>query len=242
MQSPADFERAKRYPRDALVDGVMLISEHQSRDPVPAMLRRAGIPLVIGGRPLQPGITPYYVDNDNLGGARMAAEHLRSIGRGRVGTLAGPQDMSAGIDRLAGFAEGLGAALDPALVEHADFTQQGGEAAMGRLLDRVPDLDGVFAASDLTALGALAALRRAGRRVPDDVALVGFDDSQFAATTDPPLTTVRQDTVVQGRTMVRLYLARHRPDIQFEPASGVPDVIGAEHVVLPTRLVVRESA
>jgi DNA-binding LacI/PurR family transcriptional regulator len=242
VQSPDDLERAKRYLRAAPVDGVMLISEHQSADPMPAVLERAGIPLVIGGRPMQPGAHPLYVDNDNRAGARMAAEHLVSIGRRRIGTLAGPQDMSAGIDRLEGFRDGLGESFAPELVEYSDFTQQGGEVAMARLLERAPDLDAVFATSDLTALGALAALRRAGRRVPEHVALASFDDSEFAATTEPPLTTVRQDAVVQGRTMVRLYLARHRPDIEFAPEAGLPEVGGTDHVILPVRLVVRESA
>lgn len=241
-QSYEDLERVKRYLRAAPVDGVLLISEHQSEDPLPAMLVSAGIPLVIGGRPMQEGIDPLFVDNDNVAGARVAAERLRSIGRSRVGTLAGPRDMSAGIDRLRGFEEGMGEAFRAELVEHADFTREGGAAAMQRLLNRAPDLDGVFAASDLTALGALGSLRRAGRRVPDDVAVVGFDDNEYALTADPPLTTVRQDPLIQGRTMLRLYLARHRPDLAVTPVPGVPDVSDVDHVILPVHLVERESA
>jgi DNA-binding LacI/PurR family transcriptional regulator len=240
-QSYEDLERVKRYLRAAPVDGVLLISEHQSEDPLPSMLQQAGIPLVIGGRPMQSWVSPLFVDNDNVAGARAAAERLRAIGRTRIGTVAGPTDMSAGIDRLRGFQEGMGEAFQPELVEHADFTREGGEAAMLRLLERIPDLDGVFASSDLTALGALAGLRRAGRRVPEDVAVVGFDDNEYAVTADPPLTTVRQDPFVQGRTMVRLYLARHRPDLGIEPGDGLPDVTDVDHVVLPTHLVVRES-
>ena len=128
------------------------------------------------------------------------------------------------------------------LVETGDFTQLGGEAATERLLERVPDLDGLFTASDLMALGALAALRRAGRRVPEDVALVGFDDNEFAMTADPPLTTIRQDPLIMGRAMVRLYLAQHRPDIEVAPEEGIPDVSGVDHVILPVSLVVRDSA
>jgi DNA-binding LacI/PurR family transcriptional regulator len=113
---------------------------------------------------------------------------------------------------------------------------------MQRLLELAPDLDALFVASDLMALGALSALRRAGRRVPDDVALVGFDDNEFATTADPPLTTIRQDPMTQGRAMVRLYLARHRPGISVEPVDGIPDLSGLDHVILPVSLVVRESA
>jgi DNA-binding LacI/PurR family transcriptional regulator len=241
-QSHEDLERVKRYLRSAPVDGVMLISEHESDEPLSVMLQEVGIPLVIGGRPMLGDVGAMYVDNDNRAGARQAAERLLAIGRTCIATIAGPRDMSAGVDRLDGFRDGLGGAYRPDLVVHSDFTQAGGEAAMAQLLERAPDLDAVFAASDLTALGALAALRRAGRRVPDEVAIVGFDDNEFAQTTDPPLTTVRQDPTLQGRTMVRLYLARHRPDLALEPTEGVPEAGSADHVILPTRLVVRQSA
>jgi len=150
--------------------------------------------------------------------------------------------MPAGVDRLAGFRQALGSSFHPELVENGDFTQLGGEAATERLLARVPDLDGLFAASDLMALGALAALRRAGRRVPDDVAVVGFDDNEFATTADPPLTTIRQDPIIMGRAMVRLYLSINRPDIPLDQEDGVPDVSGVDHVILPVSLVVRDSA
>jgi DNA-binding LacI/PurR family transcriptional regulator len=242
-QTSDDLDRAKAYLRSHSVDAVMLISEHSIDDPIPAMLERLGIPYVIGGRPLQTGLkAAAYVDNDNVYGATLAARHLASLGRSVIGTVAGPADMSAGIDRLDGFKKGMGRAFRANRVERADFTQEGGEVATERLLERVPDLDGLFAASDLTALGALAVLRRTGRRVPEDVALVGFDDNQFAATTDPPLTTVRQDPVLQGRTMVRMYLAQHRPDIVMASDEAVPDVAGVDHVVLPVHLIVRESA
>ncbi|NLI18892.1 MAG: LacI family transcriptional regulator [Actinomycetales bacterium] len=240
-QSAEDMGRLGRYIRSGAVDGVLMISEHESVDPLPPALQEAGIPLVIGGRPMQPGVTVPYVDNDNVNGARMAAAHLRSLGRTAIGTVAGPQDMTAGLDRLEGFREGLGEAFDPELVEPGDFTQKGGEAATARLLRRAPHLDALFAASDLTALGALKALRDAGRRVPEDVALVGFDDIEVAAYTAPPLTTVRQRTLLQGRTMARLLLARIRPDLAVKSLDGIPDVRGVHHVVLPVELVVRES-
>ncbi len=241
-QSHTDLVRIEKYLVSRHVDGVLLISEH-SDDRLPLALVGADVPLVIGGRPIQATTATAYVDNDNVGGARTAAEYLRSLGRSRITTVAGPVDMSAGIDRLAGFKTGLGRNFRARHVEHGNFEQEGGAAAMARLLDRVPDLDAVFVASDLMALGALAELRRRGRKVPDDVAVVGFDDIELAAVTDPPLTTLRQRTVDQGRLMVRLYLAQHRPELLVPDSGGtLPDVVGVDHVVLPVELIVRESA
>ena len=241
--SAADLDRVARYLASAPVDGVLVVAEHAGHDPLPAAMTAAGVPLVIGGRPLQPGVDVPYVDNDNAGGGRTAARHLLDGGRTVVGTVAGPADMAAGIDRLAGFRAGLGRAFRVARVEHGDFTVAGGEAATARLLERVPDLDALFAANDLMAFGALRALRAAGRRVPDDVAVVGFDDVPMAALADPPLTTLRQDSVLQGRTMLRMLLARTRPDAAREPSGDdLPAVTGTDAVVLPVPLVVRASA
>ena len=183
-----------------------------------------------------------YVDSDNVGGAEKAARHLRSIGRRVIATVAGPPDMSAGIDRLEGFRTGMAGEFRAALVEHGDFTEPGGRAATERLLDRAGNLDGLFVASDLMAVGALQALHAAGRRVPEEVAVVGFDDNPMAATTDPPLNTVRQDPVAQGRGMVRLYLSRHRPDIVLADSKELPDVRTDDRVILPVSLVVRATA
>jgi DNA-binding LacI/PurR family transcriptional regulator len=242
-QSYPDLDRIERYLRTAPLDGVLLISEHGTHDPIPAAMLQAGVPLVIGGRPIQSELDVPFIDHDNRGGGRLAAEHLMARGCLRVATVAGPADMSAGIDRLEGFAEALGDRFDPGLVEHGDFTQAGGEAATDRLLSGAPDIDGIFAASDLMALGALRALRRTGRRVPDDVAVIGFDDIPLAVAAEPPLTTVRQRTVLQGRAMARLLLAIARPD-STAPSAGedLPDMQGLDHLVLPVELVVRESA
>ncbi|MEI6362294.1 MAG: LacI family DNA-binding transcriptional regulator [Actinomycetes bacterium] len=241
-QTAQDLHGVERFLKSAPVDGALLISEHAADDPLPGVLVRSRIPFVIGGRPLQPDIATSYVDYENLDGARIAAQHLVSIGRTVIGTVAAPQDMSAGIDRLQGFKKGLGRSFRASRVEHGDFTQRSGDEATTRLLERVPDVDGLFAASDLMALGAISALRRSGRRVPEDVAVVGFDDNVLAATAEPPLTTVRQDPVLQGRMMVRLYLAQHRPDIELVADEEVPSVTGVDHVILPVTLVVRESA
>jgi DNA-binding LacI/PurR family transcriptional regulator len=238
-QSYAELDRIGRYLRSAPVAGVLLISEHSTHDPLPEVLARAGIRVVIGGRPLRPDVVVPYVDNDNVEGGRLAARHLRDRGRQVLATVAGPKDMSAGMDRLAGFKAVLGRDFRATRVERGDFTTASGEAATARLLDRVPDLDALFVASDLMAIGALKALRQAGRRVPDDVAVVGFDDVPMAALTDPALTTVRQETVVQGRLMARMVLAPGRPAHALD--DGLPSVEGLDHVVLPVSLVVRDS-
>ncbi len=169
-----------------------------------------------------------YVDGDNRGGARLAVRHLLSLGRRRIATVAGPYDQeNSAADRLAGYRDALPPGT-PHLVERADYTRQGGADAMAALLDRHPDLDAVFAASDLMASGALQTLREHGRRVPEDVAVVGFDDlASIAGTTDPPLTTVHQDVEEMGRRMVRLLFDRTR-QVRSE--------------VVPTRLVRRRSA
>jgi len=240
-QSFADLDRIERYLRTAPIDGVLLISEHASHDPLPAAMVSTGVPIVIGGRPMQPDLSIPYVDNDNVGGGRLAARRLLTQGRTVIGTIAGPQDMSAGIDRLTGFRTGMGRAFRAGRVQVGDFTQAGGRAATERLLERVPDLDALFVANDLMAFGALAALRRAGRRIPDDVAVFGFDDIELAASSDPPLSTVRQQTVLQGRAMVRLFLALSRPDTLTPADGGIPDLLGLDHVVLPVELIVRQS-
>jgi DNA-binding LacI/PurR family transcriptional regulator len=237
-----DLERVARFLGSGPVDAILLVSEHSEADPTPKLLAATKLPFVIGGRPMQPGLDVPYVDNDNERGAEIAVRHLLSLGRSVVGTVSGPPDMSAGIDRLTGFRRALGPAFDERLIEHGDFTERGGEAAARRLLERVPNLDGLFAASDLMAVGAMRALHEAGRRIPDDVAVVGFDDNEYAETADPPLTTVRQDPVIQGREMVRLYLTRHRPDITIPEEPGVPDIRSTDRIVLPVELVVRASA
>jgi DNA-binding LacI/PurR family transcriptional regulator len=181
------------------LDGVILI--HTSPDdPLPGRLLDGHFPVVLSARPPVP-LPITYVDVHQTAGASLAAQHLHYAGRTRLATIAGPQDTPAGQDRLRGFLDAVGA--DVPWVA-GDFTQPSGETAMTRLLAEHPDVDGVFVASDLMARGALPVLRRAGRRVPEDVAVVGFDDSSAALDCDPPLTTVRQPTEEMAAEMARL--------------------------------------
>ena len=231
-QSAGEETRAERYLTAGHVDGALLVSLH-GNDPLPAAVARRGVPVVVGGRPPR-GAQVSYVDVDNVQGARTAVEHLIATGRRVIGTIAGPQDMPPGEDRLTGYREALesaGTARDAKLVSDGDFTQQGGAEATRRLLAARPDLDAIFVASDLMATGTIQVLRAAGRRIPDDVAVVGFDDSAITETMDPPLTSVRQPIEEMGREMVRL-LVEHLA----EPGS-VPRT-----VILATQLVRRRSS
>jgi DNA-binding LacI/PurR family transcriptional regulator len=231
-QNGPEHDKIARYVQQRLVDGVLLMSLH-GPDPLPGVLRRAGIPTVLSGRPADSSDIP-YVDADNRGGAQAATSHLITAGRTRIVTVTGPQDMPAGQDRHTGYCDALASAGLRARrkdVVAGDFTEVSGALAARKLLDAVPDLDAIFAASDAMAVGVLRELHAAGRRVPDDVSVVGFDDAPYAEHTSPPLTTVRQPLEEMARRMCELLLAQ----IEGNPAEE-------QQVVLPTELVIRSSA
>jgi DNA-binding LacI/PurR family transcriptional regulator len=167
---------------------------------------------------------------DNTGGARIATEHLIRIGRHAVATIAGPLDMGVGVARLEGYRAAVGKTSTP-IIGYGDFSEASGAAAMRVLLETNPEIDAVFAASDPMALGALRVLRDSGRRVPEDVALVGFDDSLLAGQTDPTLTSVYQPVEEMGRAMAALLYDLIRGVTPPEP-----------YVILGTHLVDRQSA
>ncbi|HEY7201505.1 MAG TPA: LacI family DNA-binding transcriptional regulator [Candidatus Dormibacteraeota bacterium] len=221
-------QRVGRFLTSGHVDGALLVSAHAGNPLLDALLERE-LPVVACGRPLGYERQVAYAAADDRDGALQMTQHLLERGRRAIATITGPLDTSGGVDRLAGYRQVLGDRADPRLIEAGDYTQAGGEAAMARLLERAPELDAVFVASDLMAAGALTALRRAGRRVPDDVAVGGFDDSPAAATLQPPLTTVRQPLARIAAEMVRLL----REVIAGEAPAAT---------ILPTRLVVRESS
>lgn len=214
------------------VDGVLLVSLHGD-DSLARELESLGVPTVLNGRPFDTDTALYSVDADNVGGSRTATERLLERGARSVATITGPLDMSVGRDRLAGYRQALEAAglavRDEACAE-GDFTVDGGAAAMDRLLAGCPDLDAVFVASDLMALGAIRRLGERGRRIPDDVAVIGFDDVREAQLATPPLTTVRQPLDELGRTMTRVLLGR---------TGGTEP---RQRTVLDTELVVRTTA
>ncbi|MEU0597918.1 LacI family DNA-binding transcriptional regulator [Streptomyces sp. NPDC006393] len=230
--------RLAQYLAAHRVDGVLLVSVHAD-DPLPDLVAQLEIPAVISG-PRSAAETLTSVDSDNYGGARSAVEHLLERGRRRVAHITGRMDVYGAQRRVDGYRDALreaGLTVDELLIEPGDFTEEGGRRAMTRLLERAPDVDAVFAGSDVTAAGARQVLRERGRRIPDDVALVGYDDSAIARHMDPPLTSVRQPIEEMGRAMIDLLLteiADRRP-----PAPGGPE---RRHAVLPTELVIRTSS
>ncbi|MFV0130496.1 LacI family DNA-binding transcriptional regulator [Streptomyces sp. HMX112] len=232
VRTGEERHRFVQYARAGGVDGVLLVSAHDG-EPLPDMLAEAGVPTVLCGR-RDGAESMSYVDSDNTGGARAAVGHLAGHGRRAVATITGPLDMYAARCRLRGYQEAVDEAFggaDPSWVACGDFTEESGRRAAGELLARHPRLDAVFAASDVMAAGALHTLRAAGRRVPDDVAVVGFDDSPIARHTDPRLTSVRQPVEEMGRAMARVLL------------EAVGDRGAARRqVVLGTELVRRASA
>ena len=232
LSSDSEAAQFTRYAGGGHVDGVLLVSLHGD-DSLPLHLESIGVPAVLNGRPLTNADKLFYVDSDNLGGARAATELLIERGCTNIATITGPMDMAVGLDRLAGFQAALSAASMPltkAQVATGDFSFESGARAMVELLSARRDVDGVFAASDLMALGALSVLHERGVRVPDDVAILGFDDIREAAVAQPALTTIRQPTQDVGRLMARTLLRR------LDGESPNPTV------VLPVTLVRRVSA
>jgi DNA-binding LacI/PurR family transcriptional regulator len=170
------------------------------------------------------------VGSDNLAGGRRATLHLARLARKRIVFLGDTEAPEVG-QRLRGYQEALdqaGLVQDPALLVAAHFTVESSEAAVDALLARGERFDGIFAASDLIALGAVRSLGNAGLRVPDDISVVGYDDVPFARYATPALTTVSQDTNRAGRLLVSKLLDTN--------AGGE---MRSER--LPTELIVRES-
>ncbi|NUS63032.1 MAG: LacI family DNA-binding transcriptional regulator [Saccharothrix sp.] len=213
--------------RQHRLDGVILIHTHGA-DPLPRQLIEANLPVVLAARPVRP-MSITYVDVDQAAGAGLAADHLVASGCRRLATITGPLETPAGQDRLRGFRDAVARhGLPEPVVVEGDFSREGGAEAARRL---GADVDGLFVASDLMATGAVPVLRAGGRRVPEDVKVVGFDDSSPAVECDPPLTTVRQPVEDMAAEMARLLVERvERPD---RPVSSV--------VFAPT-LVIRRSS
>jgi DNA-binding LacI/PurR family transcriptional regulator len=230
LDTAHDRERFERFARGGHLDGVIFVSVHGD-DPLPRGLHAAGIPVILAGRPFSARSELPYIAADNVGGARSAVRLLVEKGRTRIATITGPMDMTPSIDRLAGYESELARhGLRGHGVAEGDFSVAGGRRAMADLLDADAAVDGIFVANDLMALGALQVLAEAGRSVPDDVSVIGFDDSPLGASARPAITSVRQPVVAMGRALAeRLLEAVERGEPQ-------------PSVVMDTEIVLRESA
>ena len=180
-------------------------------DPELGAIVASGFPVVVQGH--QPGLDAPSVDIDNVASARLAVDHLIELGHRRIACITNaPLAYTAASDRLAGYREALadaGLPLDAGLVAEGAFDAASGHRAMAGILAG-HDVDAVFVASDVVALGAIGALREAGRQVPDDVSVIGFDDIPLAAFFDPPLTTVRVPAHELGMAAGMALLDTHR--------------------------------
>ncbi len=226
-----EYERRtiSKILHNGLIDGLILASMLVN-DPLLESLSASDLPFILIGRHLS-NERVNYVDVDNINSAREIVSYLIRLGRRCIATITGPKNMIAGADRLDGYLAALrerGITPQPDLIVAGDFTEAGGYNAMQQLLPHKPDA--VFAASDMMALGALRVIREAGLRVPEDIALIGFDDIPFAAHADPPLTTVRQPIhrtgVIAAETLI---------DLIAHPDSH------PRRIILPTELVIRAS-
>jgi LacI family transcriptional regulator len=220
-----------RRCRGSGANGVILHG-FTTHDPRVSRLLEAGIPCV-GVDDV--GIAPRlgHVSSDNVGGALEAVRHLHAIGRRRIATIHAPLSHAVGGERLLGYRIGLEEVGLPSRSDYlaeADFFLHDGVSAMEKLLqlDELPDA--VFAASDVMAIGAMSAIEKAGLRVPDDIAVVGFDDSPYATIVSPQLTTVRQDAPAQGIAAAEGLLR-----MIVDPTASPIDLI------VPIELIVRES-
>ncbi|MHA7984508.1 LacI family DNA-binding transcriptional regulator [Rathayibacter sp. CAU 1779] len=230
VASEANPDKTRRYLTGGNVDGALVVSHH-SGDHSYARLGRT-VPVVFGGRPLHDDDNDsYYVDVDNIEGSLIATRHLIERGRRHIATIAGPADMPAGFDRELGWRRAMTeAGLDTSLIEWGDFSPASGAMAMRRLLARRTPIDAVFAANDQMALGAYTAIAESGLSIPDDIAVVGYDDDALGSAASPAITTMHQSSSELGAAMADKLVAM----IEGKPV---------EHAtILETRLIVRGSS
>ncbi len=225
-------EEEKIYPRvlqTGFVDGVIVTATEMGDFLIPKLIENK-MPFVMVGRPEHKSHIS-FIDVDNLAGAYTAVIHLIWLGYKRIATITGPLNTSAGLDRRDGYLKALserGYNIEHELIQPGDFTEQGGYKAMQRLLPLKPDA--LFVASDMMALGALQAIRDASLVVPDDIAIVSFDDLLPSTRLTPPLTTVKQPIQRVGAKAVEILL--DLLEYGLEPPR---------RIIMPTELVVRAS-
>jgi LacI family transcriptional regulator len=227
----AEQDMYQRVLGNGYLDGAIVASAAADDPLIPSLLHDR-IQLVSVGRYTDERVP--YVDVDNVGGGRMAVEHLIRLGHRRIAVITGRLDMTHARDRLSGYKQALQThriSFDESLVAEGDYSENSGRTAMRQLLEAKPSA--VFVSSDSMAIGALKALHEVGLSVPEDMALVGFDNIPLAAVMQPPLTTIRQPIERLGALAV---------DVLISMLQGPPDPgASAQRIVLPTELVIRQS-
>ena len=226
---PQDTAWVHEYLDSGRVSGFILLTSTFRQRHIAALVEMQA-PFIVWGVP-QPGYSIPSVAGDNALGGKLAAEHLLRSGRQRIAFLGGPAEEPEIQQRFEGFAaahQQAGRKVDPALVTYQAYSSQAGEVGMRRLLEQAPDLDAVFATGDLMALSAMQVLREHGRRIPEDVAVVGYDDLSVAGLSQPPLTTVRQNIPLAGRLLAQNL-------IEYLHTGQVINVS------IPVELIVRQS-
>jgi LacI family transcriptional regulator len=214
---------------NGLIDGV-IVSSMLMDDPLIERLSESQRPFITIGRDPKEN-RHNFVDVDNRSGAYQGVSYILHTGRRRVATIAGPRNTIAGRDRLQGYLDALrgrGLEPQPELIVEGEFSDISGYLSMKRLLPQRPDA--VFVASDAMALAAMRAIQEEGLKIPDNIAVVGFDDIPSAATSTPPLTTVRQPIQKTGSVAAEMLIERiENPEVP--PCR----------IILPTELVIRSS-
>ena len=228
--NPQDTQWAHQYFDTGRVDGFILMTATRKQSHVKALLE-LGAPFIIWGIP-QPKQNYCSITGDNFNGGKLATEHLIGLGRQKIGFIGGPLYELEVQQRLEGYKAAIQEAdrkVEPILIDYGDFSDTSGAEAMKRLLNAVPDIDAVFVNSDLMAISAMDAIREEGHRVPEDIAVIGYDDLSIAAHSNPPLTTIRQNIPHAGKMLAQNL-------IQYIQTGVVTNVS------IPVELIVRKSA
>jgi DNA-binding LacI/PurR family transcriptional regulator len=228
--NPHETEWAHQYLDTGRADGFILMTSTRKQSHIQALLEMDAPFIIWGAPPLDARYCS--VTGDNVSGGRIATEYLIGLGRKRIAFIGGPQEELEVQRRFDGYQNALLASqrtLDPALVAYGDFSNTSGAVAMEQILANAPDVDAVFVNSDLMAIAAMDVIREHGRRVPDEVAVVGYDDLSIAEHSNPPLTTIRQNIPIAGR-MLAENLVKY---LESEKVTNV---------TIPVELIVRKSA
>jgi DNA-binding LacI/PurR family transcriptional regulator len=228
--SPRDSGWVHHYLDSGRVDGFILLTASRKQSYVKNLVE-GGAPFIAWGV-FSPDQSFSTVNGDDFSGGKLATEHLIRTGRQRIAFLGGPAGELHVQLRYRGYESALqavGMPVDPAMVVHGEYCSSAGAEAMEHLLERAPDLDAVFVNSDLNAVAAIEVIRRHGKRTPEDIAVVGYDDLSIASYNQPPLTTIRQNIPLAGKLLAQNLIQCLK--------TGV-----VSQVTMPVELVVRRSA